>query len=78
MVEKDNIELLKQFSQRPIENIASVIGDLKDVEKFAKILYDKHSKMIGEVETIDPLVLERALSNLEELSDKISEMEVAE
>lgn len=78
LVEKDNIELLKQFSQRPIENIASVIGDLKDVEKFAKILYDKHSKMIGEVETIDPLVLESALSNLEELSDKISEMEVAE
>ena len=34
--------------------------------------------MIGEVETIDPLVLESALSNLEELSDKISEMEVAE
>ena len=76
--EKDSIGLLKRFSQRPIEKLGSLIKDLNDVEKFAKSLYDTHSKLIGDVETIDPLLLEGALTKLEALSDKISEMEVAE
>lgn len=76
--EKDIIGLLDRFSQRPIEKLASLIKDLNDVEKFAKSLYDTHSKLIGDIETIDPLLLEGALAKLEELSDKISEMEVAE
>ncbi len=76
--EKDSIGLLKSFSQRPIEKLGSLINDLNDVEKFAKSMYDTHSKLIGDVETIDPLLLEGALTKLEALSDKISEMEVAE
>lgn len=76
--EKDSIGLLKRFSQRPIEKLGSLIKDLNDVEKFAKSLYDTHSKLIGDVETIDPLLLEGALTKLEALSDKISEMEVVE
>lgn len=76
--EDDSVGLLNRFSQRPIEKLASLIKDLNDVEMFAKSLYDTHSKIIDNVETIEPLLLERVLAKLEGLSDKISEMEVAE
>lgn len=74
----DRIELLKLFSQRPIENLSKIIKALNDVEAFAKRLYTTHSNLLGGVETIDPLLLESALSKLEELSNRIEEMEAAE
>ena len=74
----DKIELLTLFSQRPIENLSEIIKSLNDVETFAKRLYTTHSNLIGDVETVDPLMLEGALAKLEELSNKLEEMEVAE
>lgn len=66
------------FSQRPIERLSAIIQSLKDVEAFAKKLYAIHSNLLGEVETVDPLMLEGARAKLEELSDKIEKMEVVE
>ena len=66
------------FSQRPIEKLSVIITALKDVETFAKRLYATHSNLLGGVETVDPLMLEGALTKLEELSNMIEEMEVAE
>ncbi len=74
---KDGMELLRVFAQRPVERMAVLINDLTDVETFANRLYDTHSKLTGGIEGIDPLVLEGALAKLEELSDRIEEMEVA-
>lgn len=74
----DNIELLVLFSQRPIEKLSAIIKSLNDVETFAKRLYVTHSNLIGDVEPIDSLMLEGALAKLEELSNKIEAMEVAE
>ena len=39
-------------------------------------LKDNHSKMLGDVDQIDPLILEGALEKLESLSNTIEEMEV--
>lgn len=78
LVSKDKIELLTLFSQRPIEKLSAIIQSLKDVEVFAKKLYATHSNLLGEVETVDPLMLEGARAKLEELSDKIEKMEVVE
>ena len=61
-----------------IENLSKIIKALNDVEAFAKRLYTTHSNLLGGVETIDPLLLESALSKLEELSNRIEEMEAAE
>lgn len=74
----NNIELLTLFSQRPIEKLSAIIKSLNDVETFAKRLYTTHSNLLGDVETVDPFMLEGALAKLEELSNKIEEMEVAE
>jgi hypothetical protein len=78
MTLSNSMELLQVFSQRPIEKMEGLIKDLTDVETFAKRLYDTHSKLIGTADAVDPLVLESALSKLEEISDRIEEMEVAE
>lgn len=74
----NKIELLALFSQRPIEKLSAIIKSLNDVETFANRLHTTHSNLLGDVETVDPLMLEGALAKLEELSNKIEEMEVAE
>lgn len=74
----NRVELLALFSQKPIEKLSEIIKALNAVETFAKSLYTTHSNLIGDVETVDPLMLEGALAKLEELSNIIEEMEVAE
>lgn len=74
----DTIELLQFFSQRPVEKMQSIIDALNSVEDFAKKQKEAHSKMLGDVEQVDSLVLEAACTKLEELSNRIAEMEVAE
>lgn len=74
----DSIALLTVFSQRPIENLKAIMKSLKEVEMFANRLKETHSRLLGDVETVDPLIVEGALSKLEELSNKIEEMEVTE
>ena len=74
----DTIELLQFFSQRPVEKMQSIIDALTLVEDFAKKQKEAHSKMLGDVEQVDSLVLEAACTKLEELSNRIAEMEVAE
>ena len=75
---KDNISVLKVFSKAPREKLDEVISNLTQVELFALKLKDNHSKMLGDIEQVDPLILEGALEKLESLSNAIEEMEVEE
>lgn len=72
---ENDIDLLKIFSQKPVEELKKIIKSLKDVEAFANKLKETHSKLLGGVDPVDPLIVEGALSKLEELSNKIEEME---
>lgn len=73
---KDNMKLLQVFSEAPREKLDDIISCLSQVEAFALKLKDNHSKMLGDVEQIDPLILEGALEKMESLSNTIEEMEV--
>ena len=55
---------------------ASIAFEDPGIETFALKLKDNHSKMLGDVDQIDPLILEGALEKLESLSNTIEEMEV--
>lgn len=74
----NEIQLLQFYSQRPVEKLQSIIDALTAVETFAAKLKETHRKMLGDVEQVDSLVLEAACTKLEELSNRITEMEVAE
>lgn len=74
----DEIRLLEFFSQRPLEELQSTIDALTNVESFAAEIGERRSKMLGNVEPIDSLILEAACTKLEELSGRIEDMEVAE
>lgn len=72
------IELLQFFAQKPVDRLDSIITSLDEIEKFAGTLEEKHKKLIGDTgQVVDPLLVEAALSKLEELSDRIEKMEVA-
>ena len=58
------------------EKLDDIISNLTQIETFALKLKDNHSKMLGDVDQIDPLILEGALEKLESLSNTIEEMEV--
>lgn len=73
---KDNMKLLQIFAKAPREKLDDIISNLTQVETFALKLKENHSKMLGDVEQIDPLILEGALEKLESLSNTIEEMEV--
>jgi len=73
---KDNMKLLQVFAKAPREKLDDIISKLIQVETFALKLKDNHSKMLGDVDQIDPLILEGALEKLESLSNTIEEMEV--
>ena len=73
---KDNMKLLQIFAKAPREKLDDIISSLTQVETFALKLKDNHSKMLGGVDQIDPLILEGALEKLESLSNTIEEMEV--
>lgn len=75
---KDSMQLLLIFSKAPRERLDEIISDLMKVEKFAIERQDAHSKLLGDVEQADPLIVEGALNKLEMLSDTIEKMEVAE
>ena len=60
------------------KDLWSIIDVLTNVESFAAKLGEIHSKMLGDVEQVDSLILEAACEKLEELSNRIEEMEVAE
>lgn len=73
---KDNMKLLQVFSRAPREKLDSIISSLNQVETFALKLKENHSNMLGDIDQIDPLILEGALDKLESLSGIIEEMEV--
>ena len=73
---KDNMRLLQIFAKAPREKLDDIISSLIQVETFALKLKDNHSKMLGDVDQIDPLILEGALKKLESLSNMLKEMEV--
>ena len=76
--ELKGIELLRFFAQKPVEKLDSILKSLDEIEKFAETLEEKHLKLIGDTgQAVDPLIVEAALAKLEELSDRIEEMEVA-
>ena len=74
----DEIQLLQFFSHRPVEALNSVVDNLNSVESFAGNIKESRSKMIGDVEQIDQLILDTALEKLGELSGIIEKLEVAE
>lgn len=73
---KDNMRLLQIFSKAPREKLDEIILNLTQVEIFALKLKDNHSKMLGDVDQVDPLILEGVLEKLEGLSNTIEDMEV--
>lgn len=75
---EDEIQLLQLFSQRPLEELQSIMDGLTRVESFAAKLGERHRKMLGDVEQVDSLILEAARGKLERLSKRIEEMEVTE
>ncbi len=75
---EDEIQLLQLFSQRPLEELQSIMDGLTRVESFAAELGERHRNMLGDVEQVDSLILEAAREKLERLSKRIEEMEVAE
>jgi len=70
------MKLLQIFAKAPREKLDDIISSLTQVEAFALKLKDNHSKMLGDVDQIDPLILEGVLERLESLSNTIEEMEV--
>ena len=79
LIELDDIDLLVFFSSRPIEALDKIINNLDAIEKYASVLEEKHRKLIGDTgQTVDPFIVEAALSKLEELSNRLESMEVAE
>ena len=75
---KEPMRLLLIFSKAPREKLDEIICDLSQVETFANKLQEDHSKLIGDIEQVDPLILGGALEKLEALSNSIEEMEVEE
>ena len=73
---KDNMKLLQIFSKAPRERFDEIISNLVQVETFALRLKDNRSSMLGDIEQVDPLILEGALEKLKCLSDVIEKMEV--
>lgn len=73
---KDNMKLLQIFARAPREKLDDIILDLTQVETFALKLKDNHGKMLGDVDQIDPIILEGTLERLENLSNAIEDMEV--
>lgn len=74
----DIMHVLRIYAGRPIEKLEEIITSLGAVEKLATTLQEKRSKMIGEIEQVDPMILEGALEKLEELSNRIEQLEVIE
>lgn len=75
---KDSMQLLLIFSKAPREKLDNIISCLSQIETFANKLKENHSRLLGDVEQVDPLILEGALEKLELLSNTIEEMEVEE
>ncbi len=75
---KDTMNLLSIFSKGPREELDDICNALSQVETFANKLQQNHSRMLGDVEQVDPVILDSALEKLESLSNTIEEMEVME
>ncbi len=74
----DSIELLQFFSQRPVDKLDVILNNLDEIEKFADALETKHKQLLGDAGySVDPLLVDAALSKLNELSDRLEKMEVA-
>ena len=71
----DSMELLLIFSKAPREKLDEINSALTKIEEFAKTLQARHSKLLGNVREIDPLILNGALTKLDQLSNTIAIME---
>ena len=79
-VQKFNmIDLLSFFASGTIDRFSAIIEDLEAVEKLAIAMENKHKGLLGESGlAVDQIVVDAALSKLEELSDRIEALEVIE
>ncbi len=76
--EFDEISLLTFFAGRPLEELDKIIKNLSAIESFATSIEERHRKLLGDKgQLVDHLVVEAALSKLEELSEAINGLEVA-
>lgn len=71
----DSMERLLIFSKAPREKLDEINSAMTNIEEFAKTLQARHSKLLGNVREIDPLILNGALAKLDQLSITISRME---
>jgi len=74
----DSMELLLIFSKAPREKLDEINSALTKIEESAKTLQATHSKLLGNIREIDPLILNGALTKLDKLSNTISIMEAEE
>ena len=74
----DSMELLLIFSKAPREKLDEINSALTNIEEFAKKLQATHSKLLGNIREIDPLILNGVLTKIDQLSNTISRMEAEE
>ena len=73
------LDLLNFFSGKPVETLDEILNNLNAIEEFASTLEEKHRKLIGDSgQLVDPFLVEAALSKLEELSNRLEALGVAE
>lgn len=75
-METDMIELLRLYASNPSGKLQEIVSDLKALETFANKVEKDHRKADGNVDQIDPLIVENALDKLTEISDAIEKLEV--
>lgn len=73
------IEMLRFFAQRPLDEFNKILSSLDEIERFAEALEEKHRKLLeASGHVVDPSIIADALSKLKELSERIDGLEVAE
>lgn len=70
------MELLKVYSGNPCGELGAIVDDMAALEKFAQTQEERHKNLQGNVEPIDPLLVESALEKLGEISEIIEKLEV--
>lgn len=73
----DMMELLKVYAGNPCGKLGVIVEDIAALEKFAQIQEEKHKNLQGNVESIDPSLVDSALEKLGEISETIGKLEVS-
>ncbi len=72
----DMIDLLKAYSGNPSGELSNIVDDLTALEEFAQAQEKAHKKLQGNIEQIDPLLVESTLKKLGIISETLEKLEV--